>query len=129
MLNLTRPWLQYMHSQMYSYPSTLSSTDYKLVLPLSLQKGHTNKSNCRLHSFPRIAPEFPAFLQVSTSVEIYLFLLCLYLSPGTGCFLKTPLLKACLTKCTPVFLGILCQVPITAIQTLQHCPSFFPLLS
>lgn len=53
----------------------------------------------------------------------------LYLPPGTGCSLKTSLLKACLTNCTRVFLGILCQVPISAIQTLQHHPSFSPLLS
>lgn len=54
--------------------------------------------------------------------------LCLYLSPSTSCFLKTSVLKACLTNCT-VLLGILCHIPISTIQTLQHCPSLFPLLS
>lgn len=57
----------------------MSSTDHKLVLPLSVQRGPTNKSNCRLHSIPRTAPVFPAFLQLSTSVDIYLLLLCTFL--------------------------------------------------
>lgn len=87
-------------------------------------EGSYKKSNCRLHSLSRTAPEFPAFLHISTSVDIYLLLLCTFIH-----ILAASLLKACLTNCTPVFLGLLCHVPISAVQTLQHCPPLFPLLS